>query len=275
MADPSDLSQWLNTFMGASKADRAAVLGQIAPETLGELLVEMGLAGRREALAKIGKDEQAQILARIPQDALVAMGRQGVAALGTYKARLVKRERVRGSMGQAQTLELTVRSEPFAFRLEYKSGPSSGRRALYNVEIKRDEIRIKEGGMLGIAGALWLQLDNPLTRMDTNHRATEIGFAALLGLIEADMGKAKAAGIAHSRKDEGFDGDAYCCVFTAPPGVTGLYAVSTRVGFDIASSLPIIVEAHDAHGLLETYRYSNVERASVGGDFFTLKGASL
>jgi hypothetical protein len=160
--------------------------------------------------------------------------------------------------------------------LDFKSGRNAGRRVLYNVDIRKNEVRVKEGGALGLVGGLWLDLDNALTRLDTNHRATEIGFSALLDLVEGDLKEALAKGAEHTRTDEGVDATGtYYSVFSAPPDVLSLYAVSTRIGFDPVLSLPTFVEVHDTVGLLETYRYSNAEPVTVDATFFTLRGAKL
>ncbi len=263
-------------FVAGTASDRAGLLDGMTSAELGEAIVAMTVAERRSAMSKLTSAELAAVLAKVSHHVLVAIGRQGVAALGTYRSRLSKRERVRGKMSDEQTIELVLRTEPFAFLLRFESGPSAGRRVLYNSEIRRSEVRIKEAGALGWAGALWLDLDNTLTRVDTNHRATEIGFSALLDLIEGDLKEAEVKGARHLRRDEGIDGSGtYHSVFTAPPGALSLYAVSTRVGFDPIASLPTFVEVHDTLGHLETYRYSSIESVNVDDDFFTLRGAKL
>ncbi len=238
-------------------------------------LLAMTVDERKKAVAHLDREELGRLVAGISQATLIALGRQGVAALPLYKTRLIKSERIHGKMLAPQTLEATIRDEPFAFRLEVTQGPNKGRRILYDSTLRKDEVRVKEAGVLGFAGAIWLGLDNPLTRGDTNHRAVEIGFRALLDLIEGDMKKTGPAG-EHVRTDEGFDdAGVFSALFEAPKGVAGLYAVSTRIAFDLALSLPTQVTVYDAEGLLESYRYEAIERASVAADFFTLKGARL
>jgi hypothetical protein len=262
-------------FLEAPTAARVAMLDALSEEQLGDALLALPTEGRTAALAQLDRDMLARLLGKVPQRVLLALGRQGLASLGTYRARLTKRERVGGAMTAPQTLALTVRPHPAAFCLEFVKGPSAGRRVLYNAELRRDELRVKEAGALGFVGALWLHLDNVLTRRDTNHRATEVGFAALLDLIERDTAQASAAG-GHGRRNEGFD-EAGCfrAVFHAPPGVAGLIAVSTCIGFDPALSLPMSVEVHDRGGLLETYHYTQVEKAVAVDDRFFRPGGFL
>ena len=250
-------------------------LDAVSDEQLGEVLLAMDAAERTDALSRLARDELTCVLCKISQRTLIALGRRGEASLGTYRTRLTKRERVRGVMTAPQTLAVTVRRHPPAFRIDFVKGSNAGRRVLYNAELRRDEIRVKEAGILGFAGALWLHLDNALTRGDTNHRATEVGFGALLDLIEGDMRKAEAAG-GHVRRDEGFDdAGVFRSVYDAPPGAVGLYAVSTRIGFDVKRCLPVDVEVYDSLGLLESHRYDDVEEVTVDADAFTPKGAGL
>lgn len=251
-------------------------LQSLDDHALAARLLELGVAGRRETLAALEPGALAAILGRLSPRTLNALSRQGIAALGSYRTRLVKRERVQGTLVGPQTLELSVRPAPFAFRIEFVRGPSSGRRVLYNEELKPREVRVKEAGMLGIAGALWLDLDNPLTRRDTNHRATEIGLAALLDLIEADLRRVEPYG-GHTRTDEGFGstGLHFTSEYVAPSSAKGLYAERTKLTFDPVASLPVTIEVHDRAGLLERYEYRAIESASFPTDHFTLKAAKL
>jgi len=255
----------------------ASPMAPPAPQELptSDELLAMGVQGRQRLAAERSQEEIGRLLAATPQDALVAMGRQGVAALRTYRARLLKQERINGKLVEPQALDITVQADCRAFRIDFVKGPAKGRRVLYNAELRPTELRVKEAGMLGLAGALWIDLDNPMTRRDTNHRASELGFLALLDLIDADMKRAQAGG-GHSRRDEGIGKTGlFGSVYTAPKDLPGLYAVSTRIGFELASSLLMEVEVTDREGLLETYRYESVSSVSLAPDFFTPKAAGL
>lgn len=238
-------------------------------------ILALGVEGRRALLAGAAPQQLSSVLGKLATHTWTELGRQGIAALGTYRVQLTKRERIKGELGAPQTLDLHVRPAPLAFRIDFLRGPSAGRRALYNAELRKDEIRVKEAGMLGLAGAVWLHLDNPLTRRDTNHRSTEIGLSALLDLIERDIELAKPFG-GHTRRDEGLDARGFfTSVFTAPETSHGLYAKSTRVGFDPAASLPMRIEVHDDAGFLESYEYKALESVAPPADFFSVKGAKL
>ncbi|HEY2730919.1 MAG TPA: DUF1571 domain-containing protein [Polyangia bacterium] len=187
---------------------------------------------------------------------LIGLGREGVRRLGTYRARLLKQERVGGKLLPAQTMEVVVQPSPRAQRLEYVEGPKSGRKVIWTQK-RPSEMLVREAGILGIA-SLWIDLNGGLAHGDTNHSVTELGFAPLLDLVASDLHKGQAFG-GLVRKDQGFDGSgAYCMEYTAPPGAKGLYAQRTRLCVDAKLGLPVKIEVYDGQGFLERYEYTNV-----------------
>ncbi len=231
---------------------------------------------RRRELGARPRAEVSEILAKLSPAELVGISQAAVLALGVYEIRLVKEERVGAKVLPAQTLRVTMRESPRAVRIEFVEGPSRGRKVLYNEQIKKDEMRVKEGGALGLAGALWLRLDNPIARADTRHPVTDIGYGPLLAFFEKDIARSAPHG-GHSRKDLGFDArGAWSTEFTAPPGSVGLEADRARLTFDLASGLPVEVETHDRKGLLEHHRYELLRsRVEVAPDFFLPKAFGL
>jgi hypothetical protein len=225
---------------------------------------------RKSALASRSDEEIAALLADKSPGDLVAILRAAVRELGVYTLDLVKQERVGSRLLPPQTLRITLRESPRAARVEFVEGPSKGRKILFDAELRAREMRVKEPGILGIAGAIWLGLDNPLARADTNHPITDLGFGALLDFIEQDLARGERFG-GHRRKDLGFGGRGrWSTEFTAPPGATGLLAVRTKLTFDIAAALPVEVETYDEKGLLEKYRYELVrKKIDTPADYFT------
>lgn len=221
------------------------------------------------------KDEIAAAIRELPPEALLAAGQKALAQLGTYSARLVKQERVGGKLEPAQTLKLLLREDPLAVRIDFVEGPAKGRKVLFDSSTRPKEMRVKEPGMLGMVGALWLNLDNGLARRDTNHRVTDLGLGALLRLMKKDVEGSRPHG-GLIRRDEGFDARGrYCVVYTAPPNARGLYAQKTRVCFDVETLLPMEVQVHDRHGLLETFAWSEIAPASADEKTFSLEAAGL
>jgi hypothetical protein len=223
------------------------------------LLATAGPASPRaqlEDLRTLPKAELAARLQAISAEDLIALGRESLRTLGTYRARLVKQERVGGKVLPAQTIEVTVRPSPRALRLEYVEGPKSGRRVVWTPS-RPSEMLVREAGILGVA-SMWIDLNGSLARGDTNHSATEIGFGPIFDLLSNDLRKGRDQG-GLIRKDEGYDGSGnYCMVYTAPAGAKGLYAERTRLCIDVKLALPVKIEVNDRQGFLERYEYTNV-----------------
>jgi Protein of unknown function (DUF1571) len=227
------------------------------------LFAVLALAGAQESAARRLDDLRslpppalADRLRATPPEDLITLGREGLRRLGTYRARLLKQERVGGKVLPAQSMEIIVQPAPRAQRLEYVEGPKKGRKVIWT-EKRPGEMLVREAGILGIA-SLWIDLNGGLAHGDTNHSVTELGFAPLLDLVASDLQKGRAYG-GHVRKDEGFDRTgAYCMLYSAPPGAKGLYAQLTRLCVDAKLGIPVKIEVHDGHGFLERYEYTNV-----------------
>lgn len=236
----------------------------------------LGLAVAGTAQGQDGGGAGEDGYAGVPVEVLIARGRKAVEALGIYRDRMVKRERVGGKILPAQTVELLVRTQPFAVRFDFVAGPGTGRRVLYNTLVRADAMRVRESGMLTLFGALWIGTDSSLAFGETNHRATDSGFSAMIDQIQADFEKAKPQG-GFSRKDLGWnERGRWCVLFTAPKGGTGLKAETCKICLDRATVLPMELEISDRQGFLESYYHSDVRpRQADGAEGLTLEGAKL
>jgi hypothetical protein len=214
-------------------------------------------------------------LRKLDQLALLTLADQKLQQLGTYKAKLTKQERVKGKMLPAQVINLVLREQPLAARLDYVEGPSAGRKVLYNSTLRPTQLRLREAGFFKVVGAIWLDVNSSLTRDDTNHPITELGFRFILNRLRNETEKMKhIEGV--KRIDEGLDDQGRWCIRSvAPPGTQGLYAIDSRVCIDLALGLPTRLEVSDDKGPLESYIYTDVQHAPVGDDYFTLEAAGL
>ncbi|MFN7133805.1 MAG: DUF1571 domain-containing protein [Myxococcales bacterium] len=247
----------------------------VEPQQLAERLSKLSMEERKAAFAALDEGGRRAVLEAVTSEQWLQLHREVVAGLGVYRVKLEKVERVDGKLVGPQTLELLIREKPQAIYAEYVAGPAKGRRLLYSAELKKDALRVREAGMLGFAGAVWLSLDSGLVRKDSNHAVTELGLSPLLGLLGRELEKAKAFG-GLKRTVEGVRDGLYCNRYDAPPGAKGLYAKSTRICGDPVTGLPAYVEVHDDEGLLEKLTYSNVRpNQKVPADAFTLEGARL
>lgn len=261
----------LNTLLEAPTEERKSRIADLtAPEVTEAFreFIAQPLRKRQELVKQADRAELGQLISRVPTDSLLDLGSESLNRLGPYITLCEKRERVGGKHQPMQLLRLTVREKPQSVRAEYLEGPWSGRHLLFDSQNRPDQIRVKEGGFLGVAGAIWLGIDSGLTRRDSNHPASEFGFGPLLHIFKEDFRKALPSG-GFSRVDEGFDARGHWCMkFTAPAGAKGLYAAGARICFDLASALPMRVEVDDTSGPLESFVYREVNAAPTA-DFTT------
>lgn len=273
------ISNWVQSL--ARKCARGgiaalALLSLGAGDVAAPKLAELPDEARRAEVEKLPAPERLALIEKLDASDLIQIGRTAARALGTYSTRLTKQERIGGELQDPQIAMVWVQPSPLALRVEFVEGSAKGRRLLYNTALRTDELRAKEGGFLGIAGAIWVGVNSSLTRRDSSHPITDIGFAPLIELIAKDFKGAESAG-GHARKNEGPDAAGlYCILFTAPSAATGLYATSARLCIDPVLGLPMRTEITDAQGFLERYIYSDVKpNLSLPSDHFTLEGAKL
>jgi hypothetical protein len=200
---------------------------------------------------------------------IVELGRQSLEGLGVYHARVTREERVHGHLYGPDVVEVTVREKPHAVLLEFVAGTHKGRRALYNSELRPGEMLARESGILGLF-AMWLSVDSSIARRYTNHTIAEVGFGAMMDVMQAEQTKAATAG-GYRRSDEGFDGRGlYCMFFAAPAGAKGLYATRLRYCVEGKLGLPMKIEVFDDKGRREYVEYQDLQkRLPVKKEFFT------
>jgi hypothetical protein len=255
----------------AGGGDRAAT----ATSTDAAKVLSLSFEERRLAVAGLSLDERRALVEALPPLDLLALAKRNAAALGTYSATLARRERVGGRLTERQTTKIWVQPEPFAVLMFVTGGPAKGRRILYNAALRHRELRAREPGLLGRLGAIWVDIDSPLTRGDSNHPIVEIGFSALISLLERNAREALAEG-PFARAFTGFEGDAVCQRFDSPKTSKRLYATSSLICLDLLLGLPVHTEVTDSSGPLEMYWYGDVEpNLSLAGGFFTPAGAGL
>lgn len=237
---------------------------------------ELSAAERAAWVERAAPEELDRRIRQTPLADLIAIARASVPLLGTYAARMLKQERVDGRLLDLQTVELRVREKPFAALMRYREGPGAGRVVFYDEALRKDALRAREGGLLGLAGGLWISLDSSLTRKDSNHSVRDVGFGAIVALVQADVDAAAARG-GMARADEGLDERGnFCMRFTAPAGAPGVRGERSRVCVDPSLGLPVHVEVEARGQLQERYSYDRVETGLAGpAAALTLESAGL
>jgi hypothetical protein len=192
-------------------------------------------------------------------EALLLRARRAVERLGVYHATLTKTERVRGALIGPEVADTWIRERPRAVRMTFLIDGRPARRLLYNETVRSQEMLVREKGVLGLM-SVWVGIDGWLVHRTTSHTVREVGFGALLDLVERDLVRGRAQG-GHQRSDEPAGqgpGGTSCVVFTAPPGARDLYAARSRLCFDEALGLPLVIEVSDRAGFRERFEWRNV-----------------
>jgi hypothetical protein len=245
-----------------------------APALTPDAFVQLDVAGRREALAKLSKAEQTALFKALTPSQLLGLAQKSLSAMNEYQGELTKQERVDGDIQAPQTLEVGIREKPYAIRIKVIAGPPKGRRCLYNPAVKKGEVRARESGFKGIVGAVWIDMNGSLAKGDTNHVISDTGFGHTLQIVQGDIAASASAG-GLTRVDEGFDPRGlYCMKVTAPKGVK-TYAVKSRLCFDPVLGLPLSVEVDDAKGFLERFNWAKVKPHAFTDADFTPDGFDL
>lgn len=225
------------------------------------VLGQAGDAGLREAAEKV--------MTETPQRELIALGQQAVKGLGPYRYRMAKQERVGGELLPVQEVEVFVREQPFAVRLHFVGGPGKGRKVLYNPKEQAEKFRVREAGVLGVFGGLWIGVDSSLAKKDSNHTVREAGMGALLARFAADLEKAERIG-GMKIVQEGWDAKGkWCSVYVAPNGGKDFSAAKSRICTDVETRLPARIECFDSAGAMtEKYEFSDARSAVHPDKFF-------
>lgn len=242
----------------------------LAQVPTGSQLLAMPLSKQAELMASLTVEQRTQVVTNLSIEELVALELRGAQALTTYSATVVRSERVDGKMTSPESMTVWIQADPLAIRLDCLSGPSKGRQVLYNASLRRDQIRAKEGGVLGVIGGVWVDVDSAFTRRDSNHRITDLSLRAVVELIQRIVKESHGA---LTRTFVRVDSHGVCERFDSPPGTTGLYATSSLLCFDPVASVPTFFEIADSRGLLERYAWSNLTPGpSLASNFFTPQG---
>jgi hypothetical protein len=144
---------------------------------------------------------------------------------------------------------------------------------LYNGAVKSTEFRVREAGLLGIAGPLWLPLDSPLAKGDSNHAVNEAGLGSLIRRLKHELDKATSLGGVRVT-DEGWNKSGhYCQLYVMPNNGKGFDAARTRLCTDPSLGVPVRVESFNADGAVtERFLFSDIKRESLSDSLFDPQG---
>jgi hypothetical protein len=230
---------------------------------------------RKAALQALAPEALQALFQGAPPEELATLCERNLKALGTYTVKLTSQERVKGKLLDPKTLDVAIQQEPVAIRIDYVAGPGKGRRVLYNSALRPGALRVKEPGMLGVLGGLWLDVDSSLTRDDTTHPITDTGLGSVVRNLTHDA-KVIPTLAGATRVVEPVDAQGRLCIRTKSPPKSPVYAEDVRICIDVVLGLPTLVETFSAAGLMEHFAFDDVRgQVKTPQDFFTLEGAGL
>jgi hypothetical protein len=197
------------------------------------------------------------------------------AGVQDYTCLLVKRERLRGQLQPEQTMQMMVRSQPFAVYLNWvEPRDQAGQQVCYAAGKNRGMMRVKAKGILGAAGFLSIDPRDPRAQQASRHSITEAGIGNLIEKLGRAWENERAWGVAQVQvADYDFAGRRCRRVEVVQPEThRGRFPVYRSVAyFDQQTRLPVRTEVYDwpqpggqrGGELLEVFSFVNL-RLNVG-----------
>jgi hypothetical protein len=98
-----------------------------------------------------------------------------------YTCTLVKKERIDGQMTPDHVMAMSVRNEPFSVDLRWIEPKSLvGQEACYVAGRNDGKMRAKSAGLLGVAGFISIDPNDPRAQKTSHHSITEAGIGSLI-----------------------------------------------------------------------------------------------
>ncbi|WP_437206328.1 DUF1571 domain-containing protein [Planctomicrobium sp. SH664] len=270
---------------GSSPHARAAMIG---PPTTSVLAAPKLVATASLNQSATPLMEEGSRLVEIPHDpallrgvwglkltsALLAKGCSEFARISDYTAVMYKQERIRGTLGEGQNIDLKIRHEPFSVYMKWLSG-DRGRQCIYVDGQNEGKLLVQPGGIRGRAtGVLSIDPNGSLALAESRHPIT---MAGLLGLAETILeyqrrDLERAGGFTCELRDnQTFENrPCYLCITEYDNEKTNPEYRKSMIFIDKELSMPICVknygwgrdvnpETIDEETLIEFYAYSELK----------------
>lgn len=241
-----------------------AILAALDDKEMAAMSFYMDNAGLKIFFTNIPFDRHIIFLDRAPDWMLLELGLRNYAGIKTYKCKLLKQEKVGGKLQGVETIMMKYREKPRGMYMKWIDGPFKGREALYNESVSKTDLRVREGGALGII-AVTVGINSDLAKRGTNHLITEVGLKFLLEMIRKDWTKSHNIPGDLTRKNYGIQkvGPDNCYVMDSIQKNNpkqNYYCQRLRHYIDYTRSLEIQAEVFDWDGTLkEKYTYLDLQ----------------
>jgi len=230
------------------------------------------------ALAQTARGQAASADTKTGMDQAIALlteARLHFQNVRDYECRLIKRERVNGTLLPESVMSMRARNQPFAVYLRCESPHSDkGMEVCYAAGRNQGMMRVHPAGWLGIVGFVSLDPRDPRAFEKNRHCITEAGLGNLLENTARywDMERRLNKTLVHITDDQ-LDSRACARIETIHPdrNAGSFYGYRCVLWLDKATHMPVGAETYDwPHpgspedgDLLESYRYLDL-RCNIG-----------
>ena len=199
---------------------------------------------------------------------LLAKSQQVFRGVRDYTCTLIKQERLSGQLQPVNIMSMMVRNQPFSIYLKWSQPRANvGQEACYVAGKNDGRMRARSTGVLGVAGFVSIDPNDPRARKSSNHSITEAGLGNLLARFDRHWRAEYAQNRTQVRIGE-YEYNKRRCIRVETTHTVRVANASYRsvVYFDKQLQLPIRVETYDwprqggspAGDLLEVYNYVNL-----------------
>jgi hypothetical protein len=256
---------------------------------LGALAAVIGVSPLWEAPTRLAADPPgAAPLAQIPQPAtpgqaprpaiagaaspmdlplqFVAEARQRFQGIRDYTGTLIKQERVGGQLQPENIIAVKVRNQPFSIYMKWAAPrESQGQEVCYVQGKNNNMMRVHASGILGVAGFVAIDPNDPKVMKNSRHTINEAGIGKLIERLGRSWEADRQQGVTQARVAE-YEYNKRRCIRVETYHTKVLpqaYCWRAVVYFDKETKLPIRTENYDfprqggppGGDLLETFSY--------------------
>jgi len=151
----------------------------------------MDWQGQEILWSQLDPSRHEPILNLTPDWVFLEIGLRRYSEIKDYTSIYYKQERLDGELQGVETILLKYREKPRGIYMKWLDGPWKGREVLYNENLSKDKVRVRESGLLGVI-PVWINYRSPIAMRGTNHPVVEVGLKFMLDLNLREYKKAFA-----------------------------------------------------------------------------------
>lgn len=228
---------------------------------------QVRLLSRQMAQGAFEKTTDAELLAALAAlhaDAWRLWASTELAPFSEYEFAMTRQERVNGQW-QAQPARMSVRyrHSPRQIQARWLPGGARAGQSLWYDETQRpDQMYGNLGGLLGFA-SMWVALDSPLARAQSNHTVRDLGLQYIAALLDQNARSLRAMGRTEKPTQITLvqeTGQRMVAVtWELPSGPPQFYAKKVQLVFDLKNPWPRVVTTWNKSGeMTERMVFENV-----------------